>query len=263
MNTIAKSAEYRSLRGDLAEFSSEKLHSHKEHQFLVISSGISMLEESSEKKVQFGRMCALIPAGVRHRTTVVAKKISYQSLYINSSCMNIEDDKTIIFNMSFLSHALLDELTLTQKCDKYFNSDCLELFIKTIGRDIENDSSIMTLIIPKRKENVLLMDYIEKHFRERITMRELKSVIPYTERHINRIFSDETGITPLEYVRMTRIYHISVSLIADNKSIIETAFENGYESLSVFYSDFARFYSKSPKQFIKEMNQSFKSGFSL
>ena len=261
MGQRVKPVNYRFLRGELEEFSTEKLHSHKEHQFLVISSGISMLEEKSQKKVQFGRMCAFIPASVRHRTTVFGKKITYHSLYIDSSQLKIENDKVVIFNMSSISLALIDELTSPQSPD--INSACFDLFLRTVERDMVNESSIMTLIIPKRRENVLISDYIEKNFRERITMRELKSVIPYTERHINRIFSNETGITPLDYVRMTRIYHIIISLVTENKSIIQTAFENGYESLSVFYSDFARFNAKSPKQFIREMNQSGKSGFTV
>ncbi|MBP8082701.1 MAG: helix-turn-helix domain-containing protein [Spirochaetes bacterium] len=256
MRKSSKSANYRSLKGELEEYSTEKLHSHKDHQFLVISSGISMLEEKISKKVQFGRMCAFIPAGVMHRTTVVGKRISYQSIYIDSFRMKVKENKAVMFSMSSISRALVDELTLPSKHHSVIIPACFELFLKTAERDMENESSIMTLIIPKRRENMLLADYIEKHFRERISMKELKSVIPYTERHINRIFSDETGITPVDYVRMTRIYHASMSLITGNKSVVQTAFDCGYENLSVFYSDFSRFYSKSPKQFIKEMSQS-------
>lgn len=255
MRKSSKSANYRFLKGELEEYSTEKLHSHKEHQFLVVSSGISMLEEKISKKVQFGRMCAFIPAGVKHRTTVVGKKISYQSIYIDSFRLKVKEDKAVMFNMSSISRALVDELILISKSDSFLSA-CFDLFIRTVERDMKNESSIMTLIIPKRRENILLTDYIEKHFREKISMKELKSVIPYTERHINRIFSDETGITPVDYVRMTRIYHASVSLITENKSVVQTAFDCGYENLSVFYSDFSRFYSKSPKQFIKEMDQS-------
>lgn len=255
MRKSSKSANYHFLKGELEEYSTEKLHSHKEHQFLVISSGISMLEEKISKKVQFGRMCAFIPAGVRHRTTVVGKKISYQSIYIDSFRLKVKEDRAIMFKMSSLSCSLVDELTLISKSDSFLSA-CFDLFIRTVERDMKNESSIMTLITPKRRENMLLADYIEKHFRERISMKELKSVIPYTERHINRIFSDETGIIPVDYVRMTRIYHAAVSLITENKSVVQTAFDCGYENLSVFYSDFSRFYSKSPKQFIKEMSQS-------
>ena len=255
MRKSSKSANYHFLKGELEEYSTEKLHSHKEHQFLVVSSGISMLEEKISKKVQFGRMCAFIPAGVKHRTTVVGKKISYQSIYIDSFRLKVKEDRAIMFKMSSLSCSLVDELTLIPKSDSFLSA-CFDLFIRTVERDMKNESSIMTLITPKRRENMLLADYIEKHFREKISMKELKSVIPYTERHINRIFSDETGITPVDYVRMTRIYHAAVSLIAENKSVVQTAFDCGYENLSVFYSDFSRFYSKSPKQFIKEMSQS-------
>ena len=255
MRKSSKSANYHFLKGELEEYSTEKLHSHKEHQFLVVSSGISMLEEKISKKVQFGRMCAFIPAGVKHRTTVVGKKISYQSIYIDSFRLKVKEDRAIMFKMSSLSCSLVDELTLISKSDSFLSA-CFDLFIRTVERDMKNESSIMTLITPKRRENMLLADYIERHFREKISMKELKSVIPYTERHINRIFSDETGITPVDYVRMTRIYHAAVSLIAENKSVVQTAFDCGYENLSVFYSDFSRFYSKSPKQFIKEMSQS-------
>jgi len=147
-----------------------------------------MLEEKISKKVQFGRMCAFIPAGVMHRTTVVGKRISYQSIYIDSFRMKVKENKAVMFNMSSISRALVDELTLPSKHHSVIIPACFELFLKTAERDMENESSIMTLIIPKRRENMLLADYIEKHFRERISMKELKSVIPYTERHINRIY---------------------------------------------------------------------------
>ncbi|HPM35022.1 MAG TPA: hypothetical protein PLE16_10540, partial [Spirochaetota bacterium] len=103
MRKSSKSANYHFLKGELEEYSTEKLHSHKEHQFLLVSSGISMLEEKILKKVQFGRMCAFIPAGVKHRTTVVGKKISYQSIYIDSFRLKVKEDRAIMFKMSSLS----------------------------------------------------------------------------------------------------------------------------------------------------------------
>lgn len=248
-----KSGESRAftLHGTMSEFSSRKLHTHKYHQILTIRSGVTLLEYATGKRPLYGRMCAFLPAGVPHRSIVIGNEVSYQSLYFSPSCYGEKTgDEIVIFNARELSTALFNHLATDAKTPFKGNDlKALGLFLDTVRADMNNRSFRFTLPRPRSVECAKIVAFIESEYAGKIALSDLSSVLPYTARHISRIFRNEMMITPYEYLRMFRVFSASVELQRRERKIIDIAFSCGYESLSVFYSDFRIYMGQTPKEF--------------
>ncbi|MBI9078057.1 MAG: helix-turn-helix transcriptional regulator, partial [Desulfatibacillum sp.] len=73
--------------------------------------------------------------------------------------------------------------------------------------------------------------------------------LPYSGRHLSRLFKEEMQITLFEYLRLYRILMASLALCEPDRAITEIALDCGYESLSSFYRDFNTVYGAPPKSF--------------
>lgn len=82
------------------------------------------------------------------------------------------------------------------------------------------------------QELVPVLDYIEKHYTEKIFVSELSSIIHVCDDKMTRLFKKVTGVTPKEYIINMRISHSVELLIATNLSLEEIAIASGFGSNS-------------------------------
>lgn len=239
------------LHGTMREYSSSKLHTHEYHQILTIRSGVTLLEDANEKRPLYGMMCAFLPAGIPHRSVVIGDEVVYQSLYFCPSLFRgSADDGIIIYNAGELSSALFNHLATDAKTP-YRENDlkALEVFLDTARDDMNRSSFRFALPRARSAGCARIVAFIESKYAGKIALTDLCSVLPYTARHISRIFRNEMMITPYEYLRMFRIFSASVALQCREIKIVDIAFSCGYESLSVFYEDFRKYMGQTPKEF--------------
>lgn len=93
--------------------------------------------------------------------------------------------------------------------------------------------------------SALLLDMQKKeHFTaglERLTLLAGRSV-----GHINRVFKQYLGTTPTAYINGLRLGYAKNLLLTSNLSILEVAYEAGFDNLSHFYHLFKSSYGSSP-----------------
>ena len=243
------------LSGKLTDYSTEKLHRHNVHQVLLIRDGVSLLVEEGRRQPLYGNMCAFLPAGCLHRTVVIGESVTYQSLYISEDMIKIPGTGIVIFSLSELGIALFNRIASEKKRDSGSGilKDIIELFIRILGEDIASGRYDYVLPEPHSEECRKLTEYIEENYMRKISMADFRSVLPYSERHIARLFSVEMKITLFEYLRMYRMFMATVMLHGE-RSVLELSLDCGYESLSSFYNDFSRYFSLTPGEFRKSVS---------
>lgn len=96
-------------------------------------------------------------------------------------------------------------------------------------------------VITKTKE------YIQKHLHEDIKLDDIAKAIGYSKFHLNRMFADCTGETIHKYITKLRLSNAACSLIETNKSIVDIAYESGYESQQAFTVAFRQHYNYTPQ----------------
>jgi CheY-like chemotaxis protein/anti-sigma regulatory factor (Ser/Thr protein kinase) len=96
-----------------------------------------------------------------------------------------------------------------------------------------------------------VMAYIHEHFAQPISRKELAGYVGFSERHLNRCFLQETGMTPLTYLNRYRIQQAKKLLEQGQLSITETMGRVGFSESSHFTRLFCREVGVSPSAFKK------------
>ena len=98
-----------------------------------------------------------------------------------------------------------------------------------------------------------VLDYIEVHYAENITISELAKLCYFSDYHFMRFFKKHMNMTCVEYINNLRLEK-SVELFEQgNTSILDVSLSTGFHNLSYFHKVFKRKYHMTPKSFLKQL----------
>lgn len=94
-----------------------------------------------------------------------------------------------------------------------------------------------------------LLDYIDEHITEQLTLADLAKVLDVTPQHLCRAFKEAFGMRPFEYINRRRI-QISKRYLADrNMKIATVATQVGIHDVSYYCYNFKRLEGVTPNEF--------------
>ena len=93
------------------------------------------------------------------------------------------------------------------------------------------------------------VNYIRENIYEQITLDDLANAAAISKFHFSRLFKEETGLTPLEYVVQTKINLAKTILSTTNRTIADIAMDLGFSSESSFINAFKKRTGISPNRF--------------
>ncbi|MDE6905976.1 MAG: AraC family transcriptional regulator [Lachnospiraceae bacterium] len=105
----------------------------------------------------------------------------------------------------------------------------------------------------EKLKNVL--DYIERHYGEAISVSDLASLCYFSEYHFMRFFKKHMSMTCVEYVNNLRLEKAVELFEQGETSILEVSLSVGFRNLSYFHRAFKKKYHMTPLSFIKELRQ--------
>ncbi|GIN74232.1 AraC family transcriptional regulator [Bacillus sp. J14TS2] len=91
--------------------------------------------------------------------------------------------------------------------------------------------------------------YIQRHYTEKLTLKQIAQNIGISPYHLGRIFKKHTSRTPrsyLENIRVSKAIHLLKNL---DLSIMDICYEVGFQSYSSFYHAFQKQTQYSPQQY--------------
>lgn len=94
-----------------------------------------------------------------------------------------------------------------------------------------------------------VQQYIEQHFSENITVKDLADIAYMSESNFSRIFRKETAVTPIEYLIETRIAKSKILLRRKDITITVIADRCGFGSSAHFTSCFKKTVHMSPTEY--------------
>lgn len=95
-------------------------------------------------------------------------------------------------------------------------------------------------------------DFIDVHFTENLTLKEIAGVALLSENHLLRSFKKTFKITPFQYITQLKIAEAKRQIIDTENSITEIATSLGYSSLSNFSYYFKNVVGLSPMDLRKK-----------
>jgi AraC-like DNA-binding protein len=96
-----------------------------------------------------------------------------------------------------------------------------------------------------------VVEYIESHYTEEITIITLAEIACLSVSQFNRNFKNIFHVTPSDYINHTRLNSASHDLISTSKSITQIAIENGFYDSSYFAKQFKKQFHCSPGEYRK------------
>lgn len=93
-----------------------------------------------------------------------------------------------------------------------------------------------------------IVNYIEKHHKEKINLTEIANYIGFSRFYLNHIFKIYTGMSIMSYVKKTRL-ELALDELKSDKRILDIAIEYGYASERSFSKAVKDEYGHSPSYF--------------
>lgn len=120
-----------------------------------------------------------------------------------------------------------------------------------IIRSIFNISNINDRI-SSRMEIDRAVEFMHANLDKRINADNLAKVACMSLSHFSRIFKQETGKSPADYLGQIRMERVKKLLLAGEKSITEIALECGFKSSSYLSACFYKRFKTSPSEYCKK-----------
>jgi AraC-like DNA-binding protein len=207
------------------------------------------------------------PGEVHTGSTVEGVSLQYVSLYPGpqtlrevAECMGIHLPAGFCFSQPLLSAA-----TLAKKFRRFFQS-----FQKDGPQMLQEElfySCMSSLLQQKDREMLsrpgshsrdprvnLLADYLRTHYKEDVSLQQMAALVSLNPFHLVRLFHRCIGITPYEYLLVTRIEQAKLFL-RQGYQVQQAALAAGFYDSSHLYRLLRKFGSISPKSFLSSKGQ--------
>ncbi|WP_308557242.1 AraC family transcriptional regulator [uncultured Lactobacillus sp.] len=112
-------------------------------------------------------------------------------------------------------------------------------------------------ISPNRSLSQDLIDYLNSHFTEEITVQDVVEHFNSSHVTLNQQLKENTKMSISEYLRLLRLMKARELLLSTDKSIEVVAFESGFSNSHVLNRNFKKWKNKTPTQYRNEFAQYF------
>ncbi len=253
------------------------LHFHNLLEIGVCRDGNGIMCMENEEVAYYPGMISVVPAFFPHTTVSVNGKTSYwEYLFVDAEKMLAAvypDDllfqqkmmerinkkpylgpQSAVPQLSNIVHAILDE-TRNKKDMLYKESIrglALSLLIQVARVNAKPALLPEGLKVKTGFEQVRpALEYIRQHYASHMKIGEMALVCHVSESHFRRLFEENIGMTPVEYLNHVRIRKACDLISKTGSSMEEIASKVGFTTTSTFNRNFKRITGTSPYQWKK------------
>lgn len=163
---------------------------------------------------------------------------------------NLDNEQYHLYNTPELTQLLNKLFQIMISADPLKNAFA-DLTFKEIVLRLLQTQSLLSLELGKPGDHVFghIKDFIRKHITEKLTMDMLEKVSNMSKSSLTRMFKQELGISPLEYIIQQRIRKAKELLLL-TKSVKEACFGSGFNDVNYFVRLFKNREGMTPGAFI-------------
>lgn len=255
------------------DFTTVPLHWHDEMEIIYIKKGMGLVTIDFEQYTISNNTIILILPGQLHSIEQLDQhSMEYENIIFDVKMLFSKKEDSSISN--FLSPLLNGQIlvpSIYSSVSRHYNliSACIdacdeicktkpegyELFIKgklfefffILSNQCRTEDTIR---IPKQLNKMkLILKYVENHYRDKITIKEMADLVEFSESHFMRYFKEAMGISFIHYLREYRLTMAARLLLASEASILSIAEEVGFDNLSYFNRAFKDKYGMTPREY--------------
>ncbi len=169
--------------------------------------------------------------------TEVAPRISLDEPFVDGQNLKRHDEVT---------RMLMDFLVSDGFGGKLHGEALAALVLSTVVGQMENRTNISKNYSLSPQKLSLITSFIDSHSDENITVDDLAGLADISKFHFTRMFKQETGLSPYQYILKHRIREAQNLLVTSTKSLAEIALDVGFSSQSHMNEAFKRVIGVTP-----------------
>lgn len=239
-------------------------HQHEQMELLLVEKGsLFLVLDDRRCSAKVGEV-VLIPPKVTHSARTKSVPLTYHSVSfeIHTFLTGLRDNQRLILPFSAgktasptvihdpeavqTLHSLIDTYRAGEDAGSLFITSYFYKFFGLLYRKTALSASPSPVADASMRE---VLDYIDSHFSEPLSVAEISKQFGYAESHFCRRFKHTTGMTPINYIRTLRMEWAKRLLINDDLSISEVATACGFPDSSYFTRCFKKVYGEAPSQY--------------
>lgn len=231
------------------------LHFHHEYCISLIHNGVEVIQTRDERCIGHSNDITITHPFELHSNPLYSldNSISFDTIYIDQDLfLQLSPIQSLIkFDNRIIQSPTAKELFLNIKNATQQNelSHANELMTAFISELINNTEFQKDYEPPKPLENWVVIDqYINSHIFDAISLEDLAKCVFLNKYTFSRNFKNSTGLTPINYVIMKKIFHSKDALI-NTSSIQSAAYEYGFTDTAHYSKFFKRFIGISPLEY--------------
>lgn len=184
---------------------------------------------------------------------------NFQLLGYEKNQIPVIDPVIKLKNNEIFQH-VIKRILVEKETSKAYQEDVMRLLsidlLMLILREIHEQNISIKPIKKKEKSKTVLANsikyYLESHHSEDISLDSLSSSMYISPTYMSKLFKEETGESPINYLIKIRMEKAKILLIKKELSIKEIANAVGYQDAYHFSKLFKKYTGISPSDYIKE-----------
>lgn len=242
-------------KGNVNVFDEMQMHSHYEIYFL--KNGSAVFESRSIKEELKPNTLVLIRQGEYHNFKVSGDVDEYERFVLNLHPAFAESDcikkafgsRDIILLES--GHRIEQNFLYLKECSVKLEREDFKEVLFAVCTDvfyqIKNvNGGTRTSGVQRSPLAEAIMDYINEHYTERISLAEMSSMLNYSVSHISHVFGEEYGISVKKYILQKRLNSAQLMILAGEKAGVACE-KSGFANYSDFFRAYKNVFGTSPK----------------
>jgi len=223
-------------------------HSHAEAQLCGLDSGHAILETEAGAWMCPPGRCVWIPGGMVHSLRSCGKISGWMVRLDSRKCASLPSEPRILALSPLLKEIIVRMMTWVANPEA---STAKQRLVDVLHDEIRSASQA-SLHLPLPRDPALkrmaasMAEDISGSSKELVALARKAGL---SERSLFRNFKKETGLTPGQWRRQMQVLR-SLELLAKGRSVTETAFEVGYESIGALIRAFRRILGVTPTEYL-------------
>lgn len=216
------------------------------HSLTYRHSGKISIKYDDTELISFPDSITFIPKGASY-TTEIFEDVHITAVHFNFIGKTFFDKPKVIDVKNSKILSLFSALSKTVK-DSSSHFTQLSIFYKLLDELNKYNCTSTARPIPSKIENAKLIienKYSNSFFSIESLAEEIQISTTYLRREFHRIY----GISPIAYLKDTRIKHATTLLLTHNLTVTKIAEMCGYSSTSYFIQDFHKVVGESPTEY--------------
>ena len=225
-------------------------HSHFVAQVVFAEYGVLRLRTSTQTVLLPPSMALWVPAGTKHRL-VIQERAAMRTIYVRPDALHLAAERSKTLWVSPLLRELILAASAISSPEAYRTPRTCALVALLLDEFLQSEEVPLSLPMPTDSRIVPLANKAIASLAEIQSAAAWTATAPASRKTVERLFKQETGLTPSLWLRQARLM-AAVAALSEGKSVTEVSLDLGYSSPSSFAYMFRQAMGVPPTSFQKK-----------